>query len=83
MRIETRAAVSFLELRAREFDISHNLKKKIPLIHFMQLFIACLSGTASVLQVGERAELISPGYPYAVPEDLGCRWLLEASIGQV
>ena len=44
---------------------------------------ACTSGSASVLQAGDKAELKSPGYPYDVPEHLSCRWLLEAPTGQV
>ena len=44
---------------------------------------ACTSGSASVIAVNEKAELKSPGYPYVLSEHLSCRWLLEASEGQV
>ena len=46
-------------------------------------FIACTSESAFVITVGEKAELKSPGYPYDVPVDISCRWLLEALDGQV
>ena len=44
---------------------------------------ACTSGSASIVDVGNKAELKPPGYPYDVPEHLSCRWLLEAPVGQV
>ncbi len=42
-----------------------------------------MSGSASVLTAGDKAELTSPGYPYDVPEHLSCRWLLQAADDQV
>ena len=58
------------------------LKPLFRLFYFIN-HAACTSGSASVLPVGQQAELTSPGYPYDVPEHLSCRWLLEAPEGQV
>ena len=64
------------------FNINNPEAVNFTYFYFTNL-AACTSGSASVLSVGEQAELTSPGYPYDVPEHMSCRWLLEAPEGQV
>ena len=46
-------------------------------------FIACQSASAREVPVDGYGELISPGYPYDIPEQVSCRWLLRAPDDQV